>query len=532
MSEPTLLQIFLQPKQLELLNLVENSPATWIGDGGSRGGAKSYSIDAVMLLRRLTYPATRGCILRRTWDLVRENHVEKMKLHWPWLIPFWHASDHEFVLPNKSTITFRFAETEKDVDGMIGKEYMDFFVDQGEAFSEREHSTMKSCTRWTGVPDSRCKYVIAFNPGDIGHAFLKRIFYDHAYRGVCKDCDQGGYFKAGAVCERCKSSHIKLDELAVDYTFLQVFGWDNVEWSRDALKADNLTAFDYYHRFTNDQRFDYYVTRSAYGRDMNAKPPAIRIGWLLGRMDKFGGQYFDVFSESRHVHHCAPEPWSNCWLGIDWGFGHDSACEWLAQTGQKRTVVYREFCAAGRSPRALAQEISDRTPPSERQMLKRIYLSHDAFARRDERETIAAQMGIIFRQNQLPWPLMASRDQSNRRPSFGGTLIYDMLAADELVIDPSCEKLISTLPMISRDKDNLEKTVGFEGDDSYKALVYGLLDRMQPSEKPREMEVREEAERIPDKMARWMFLTRNIYRGKAHPLEVGGQVPPAKAGGL
>ena len=58
----------LQPKQIELLRLVESSPATWISYGGSRGGAKSHGLRAAMLLRRLKHAGTRGLVFRKTFE--------------------------------------------------------------------------------------------------------------------------------------------------------------------------------------------------------------------------------------------------------------------------------------------------------------------------------------------------------------------------------------------------------------------------------------------------------------------------------
>jgi hypothetical protein len=76
------IRVPLQPKQKRLLRLVEESPATWIGYGGSRGGAKSHAARAIMLIRRLAYPGTRGCIFRRTYEKVREEQPTRLRILW------------------------------------------------------------------------------------------------------------------------------------------------------------------------------------------------------------------------------------------------------------------------------------------------------------------------------------------------------------------------------------------------------------------------------------------------------------------
>lgn len=455
------IEVPLQPKQKQLYEMVENSTATWIGFGGARGGSKSHAIRAIMLLRRLKYANTRGCIFRRTWDKLRENHIEPLFRQYPFMAEWYNSQNKEVTLPNKSVVAFRYAEQQKDmkqINSFIGKEYMDFFVDQAEMLTEKETLTLKTCTRWPGVPDDQCKFVASFNPGNVGHAFLKRIFYDKKYNEK---------------------------ERSQDYAFLQAFGWDNIEWSRTALKRDCISNRTYYHEWTEEQRFKYFIENSQTGRDLNALPQSMRIGWLLGSMDKFAGQYFDVFDPEVHVSPCHLEDWHSRWVGIDWGFGHNSAAHWFAQPEHRKTATYREFVANGRSPRALAQEICDRTPEDERKRIETIYLSHDAFAQRTEQKTISDQMGEVFKANHLPFPTMASKDVVG-----GATLIYDMLKNDEIAIDPCCVNLIETLPMITRDEDDLEKTVKFDGDDAYDSFRYGLKDRMRERQAPIEVRAR------------------------------------------
>lgn len=468
----------LQPKQVELLNLVEHSPATWIGYGGSRGGAKSHAARSIMLQRRLTNPNTKGCLLRRTYDLVRENHIDKLLAEFPWCRDYYRVVDKELHLPNGSVIAFRYAENRKDVDAMIGKEYMDFFVDQAEAFEERDLVTMKSCTRWPNTSYSACKFLLTFNPGNIGHAFLKRIFFDRRYQA---------------------------HERQEDFAFLQAYGWDNWEWSRDWLQASNLTAEDYY-AWDSDTRFNCYINNSQFGREQNALPPAMRVGWLLGKMDQFAGQYYDVFSSERHIKPCQPQPWHTRWLGIDWGFAHNSVALWCSQTAHNLTAYYREFVGQGRSPKALAQEIVDRTPVEERKLIKQIFLSHDAFAKRDERDTIAQQMGQVFHANDMPAPVQASKDVVGR-----ATLLYTMMQEPDgqgVVIDPSCQKLIETIPMVCRDEDEPERPLKFEGDDAIDAAWYGLTFRLTQQPRPHEMEIQEHADSIADPVARWFYLKK------------------------
>lgn len=475
----------LQPKQRQLLALVSDPAGpTWIGYGGSRGGAKSYALRAVLLLRALSAPNRRLMLLRRTWPQLRENHVEPMRAEFPALFAAgWHEQNRELTLPNGSVIAFRYAENAADVNAMIGKEYWIAAVDQAEMFTERELVVIKSCCRST---EDTARIVLTFNPGNVGLRFLKRVFADRAYRP---------------------------GEDAADYGFIQAYGWDNVEWARAALARRRLSIADYL-AWDEQKRFEFFITATQYGKELNALPQALRIGWLLGEMGKFSGQFYDNFDPERHIVECQPAHWQDRWLGIDWGFAHNSCALWLSRSETGAVQVYREFAASGRSPKALAQEIVDRTPPPERKHIVSAWLSHDAFARVDERDTIADQMGQVFGASGLPAPWPATRDLVG-----SAALVYELLRAQEMVIDPACQSLIAAIPMVSRDPLNPERPVKFLGDDAFDALRYGLKDRLGSAGPPRDVVLAREAAAITDPVARWFHLLRARHERPAGGLE-------------
>src|SRR5437899_7075465 len=441
-----------QPKQHQLLKLVEQGGATWIGYGGARGGGKSAGLRIVMLARRFALPQTRGLIFRRTYKDLWENHIDPLFRQFPHLRQFYNGAHRELRLPNdggESVVVFGYAEHAGDIYSFLGKEYMDICIDEATQMTEQELVFLKTCNRWPGTSPDECKMILGMNPGGPGHAFVKRIFHDQAYH------------------ER---------ENPGDYAFVQAYGWDNIEWCRAALSNDGLSDKDYY-SWEDGQRFQYFITRSDYGRTLDRLPASLRIGHLLGRWDVFAGQYFDIFDPSVHV--ARPEqlelkPWNARWLGIDWGFAHDAAVHWCAQDGA-RTVIYREFVAAGRGPRALAEEIADR---SSGEKIDAIYLSPDAYAKRTSEDTIAQQMEDVFRNRKLPQPSPADDDRVG-----GWMLMYELLRERQLVVCDQCPRLIQTLPMMSRDDKKLEDCVKFEGDDAADSARYALKSRL-PSRRP------------------------------------------------
>lgn len=508
-ADPNTQYIRLQPKQAELHGLVEHGQATWLGYGGSRGGAKSGGGRRVVLSAAIRQPNTTFCILRRTYKAVKENHIDKILAEYPILRDGYRVGDSEILLPNKSKIAFRYAENTGDVEAMIGSEYAIFMVDQAEQFNEHELVTMKSCARWPGLPPERCKFILTFNPGNVGHAFLQRIFYDRKFWTM-----DGRLITEK---ESDKQGSIEWKEIPSQYAFIQAYGWDNVEWGRSVLESQGLTENDFY-SWDADKRFDFYIHQTQFGREQNALPQALRIGWLLGHMDQFAGQYYDIFSRERHVSPCQPESWHTRTIGIDWGFDHDSVAEWTSQIKPDMLAVYREFSGSGRSCKALAQEIVDRTPPEERPLVQHIYLSHDAFSERDERDSNASQMSDVFKRNGMLGCSRATTDVPGR-----ASLLYDLLRENQIIIDPRCPKLIETIPIACIDtKRPLDKResraqlrpMKFAGDDALDAFWYSTTGRLASEPKPHELVVREAAAEISDEFTRWWYLKKNLPQRK------------------
>ncbi len=263
--------IHLQPKQAELDELVDTPGIVNIGFGGPRGGGKSRGIRDVMLKRRFKYPGTTGWIVRRTFGEVYDNHIKKYFSERPYMRNWYNSQTKSFQLPNGSEIIGRYAEHEGDLEREYGKEAMDIFVDQAEQFTEDETNFMRTCRRTPGVPDGLCKMVSTINPGGKGHGYMKRVFIDRLYVD---------------------------NETPESFGFISASGWDNVEWVMEALAQDGFSVRDFY-TWDEEQRFEYFVTRSQYGRDLNALPEKDRIQQLLGKWDYFEGQ---VFPELSRVH--------------------------------------------------------------------------------------------------------------------------------------------------------------------------------------------------------------------------------------
>jgi len=349
--------------------------------------------------------------------------------------------------------------------------------DEATRCSEMMLVKLNETRRWTGklggkpIPDSLCKTVWPMNPGGIGHSYIRRLMYKREFRAL---------------------------EEATNYAFLQAFAWDNIEWCWDALervaglvgdcqggpdgKGCKTCAACIFYSWSSEKRFEFFVSHTKRGKELNALPARLRSGWLLGKWDEFAGQFFDIYDDTEGgpiVKRCTPDrQWHPRWLGIDWGFQHDMACHWNARVG-KKTKIYRELVANHRSARSQAQEIVDRTPQEERKLIDAIYLSPDAFQSRSEQDSFAALMGEIFTRYNMPYPTPADDDRKH-----GAQCMYDLMKDGELEIDPSCRKLREVIPMVCTEEDDPEEIEKFEGDDAFDSARYGLKSRQRAGVMP------------------------------------------------
>lgn len=269
------LTIDLQPKQGQLYDLMEHSDCINIGYGGSRGGGKSHGARAIMLLRRIEHKRTPGLIFRRTYPELLANHIEPIFKEYPALRPYYNVGDKILRLPEKmggGSISFGYAENPGDLGHFQGHQYMDILIDEATKLRQDEIDFLRTIRRCPGVPDLSCKMVLTCNPGGVGHNYIKRVMIDRLFQE---------------------------NEIPESFAFIPAFGWDNVEWARAALADDKLNARAYY-SWTDDQRFRYFITRTQYGRDLNALPETLRIQHLLGRWDYFEGQVFPEFNAKDH----------------------------------------------------------------------------------------------------------------------------------------------------------------------------------------------------------------------------------------
>ena len=149
-----------------------------LGFGGAAGGAKSYGLilDALYQLGKSGYDAI---IFRRTYKQLMEagGLIDYSLQVYPVLGGIFNKSTYTWKFPqyHDNTIRFSYIEREADIEQHAGSAYAYIGFDQLDGFTERQYLYLFSRNRATN-PDIDLYIRSTFNPGGIGHHFLKKRF--------------------------------------------------------------------------------------------------------------------------------------------------------------------------------------------------------------------------------------------------------------------------------------------------------------------------------------------------------------------
>ena len=474
-----MLDIALQPKQQQILNMMRSGRAVVIGAGGGRGAAKSGGADRIELILMGLDPGHVDCIVMRNYDQVRKYHIEPMMRQWPELEKYFNKSESRLVLPaadgKVSQLDFSYAESLADVERRFrSANYRRIIVDQAEQFTEPELREMRNANRSPGHGKSRM--LLLHNMGGVGIQTLRKWFYTKEYNET---------------------------EDPNDYDFIKVNPWDNVEWVREALREDGLTPKDYY-SWTDAERKEYAATRGQYTRGLASQDPTLAARDWDGDWNVLEGAYFGQSYDRAATSITAAQvrllikPWDMRWMSQDWGKSHFCSTHWHAVTKMapseiqqvlgwesdqplKVVITYRRSIVSEMTAVEVAQRIREVTPVEERAKIRRFFLSPDAFGDRDSGHTIAERQGKELRAFELPPPEVADNERIG-----GWQLMSDLLANTKAaaqgkpfndtvwLISNECPELAEAISLAMRDPKNLDDVL--KTDKGQARLEQDVLD--------------------------------------------------------
>ena len=423
-----------QPKQREFMLATKK----YVAYGGGRGGGKSWAVREKAKRLAIKWPGIKILIVRKTYNDLRENHINPLMQELPNKYIPYREIDKSFVFPNGSRIKCSYFANDNDALQYQGQEFDVIFLEEATQFTMKVFDTLKACLR--GANPFPKRMYLTCNPDGIGFMWVKRLF-------VTRDFLE--------------------NENPDDYMFIQ------------ALVDDNMALVN--------QNPDYLA-------QLESLPEDMRMRWRWGSWDYALGQYFDEFRREKHV--IKPFDISKEWRryrAIDYGLD-GLACLWIAIDSARRCYVYREYFKTNQKIVDVARGIIERTPEDEE-----IYLTlapPDMWGRSQESGRTRADM---FYEDGLTIT-KSSNDREAGWLSIKELLADGPDNKPKLLIFDTCTKLISDLPSLIRDEKRPTDcaTEPHEITHVPDALRYFSIYWTSPSEPERPKKVKYRADILED----------------------------------
>lgn len=403
---------------------------TEVGMGGARGGCKSHSLLAQIILDDcMRQPGLKCLLLRRVGKAIRES-FEDLRLRVLKNTPHkYNKSSGVVSLENGSKVVLGHFQTERDVDLYLGMEYGTIGVEEATTLSSSKYKMIGTCNR-TSIEGWRPRVYSNANPGGIGHA----------------------WYKAKFVIPWQKGEQIGTRFIPTTY-------------------RDNA--------FLNPE----YVDR------LNALVGWQKRAWRDGDWEIAAGQFFTNFNPKVHIIKAKPieDYWPEVWLAGDYGWTHPTAILLLVKDLQGNVYVVDEYSAAKRLPVAhdamIRQMLAHWGVGQAR--LKQFALGRDAWAKNEKGRCAADSY------EELGWDLDQADMARLSGAVEILRLLGDVEAEIEpsLFIYENCTGVIETLPRMEHDPNRPEDVLkvnvdaeGIGGDDFYDCLRYGVMAVSEPTE--------------------------------------------------
>lgn len=401
--------------------------------GGAAGGGKTAAIVAEAVTYCMKWPKARVYIFRKTIPELKQSVIPEIYKQCADYINEakgmrYNSQDRTFVFNNGSIIQLAYLENPADMYRYQSAEMHLLIIDELTHFTEDEYQYLKTRVRSTG--EHPLKVMSATNPGNVGHAWVKKYFIDIAPPEEIYT-DRNGNTR---IFIPAKVSDHPSPEFVKTYT--------------KVLEANN--------------------------------DPNLRRALLEGDWDVFAGQAFEEWrrdDEDGNPYHVVvpfeiPKHWIK-WFAYDWGYNSFAAGVWLTKDpSTERIYVYREFYEHAMTASAQAETIIMLDDEGIRMRLADPSLWKQ-IGNAETGQTVAA----IFEKNGIYFT------PANNDRKAGKNAVHEALApkADGLPglqVFSSCVNFIRTVPTIPIDINRIEDvmTKGVE-DHLYDAVRYGLMNQ-------------------------------------------------------
>ena len=412
--------------------------------GGAAGGGKSYAMLADPL-RYITHPQFSGLLLRHTTEELRELVWKSQELY-PKIIPGikWSERKFQWEVPNGGRLWMSYLDRDEDVLRYQGLSFSWIGFDELTQWSTPfAWNYMRSRLR-TAASDLPVYMRSSTNPGNRGHAWVKKMFIDPSPPNQsfwATDIDTGDVMTY-------PEGHSRSGQPLFKRRFIP------------AKLSDNP-----------------YLTKSGdYETMLLSLPEHQRRQLLEGDWDVAEGAAFPEFKRSIHVvePYSIPSDWTR-FRACDYGYGSFTAVLWFAVAPDESLVVYRELYVT----KVLAEDLAEQVLALEAgERIRYGVLDSSCWHKRGDTGPSIAERMIVRGCRWRP------SDRSAGSRIAGKNEIHRRLQIDQYTRHPrmiffqNCTQTIADLPTIPLDKSNSEDIdTKVKNDHTYDALRYGVMSR-------------------------------------------------------
>lgn len=274
--------------------------------GGNRGGGKTEGVLAA-LTRYSDHPNYTALVIRKTAEDLKGWAKRAEKFFAP-LGGKVTGQPPKVTFPSTAKIFTGHLSNPDSYTKYVGQEYWICNIEElTEIPSERTYEQLLGSVR-SPEPDVIPQMICTANPGQVGHAWVKKRFVD-----ACKS----GYGPDG-------------EPVYETYT-------DENGSSRIFVP---MPLFFNKHIYENDKEYVKFL--------QSISDPNLKRAWLYGDWDVFMGQFFAAWNPELHVvpHQKIPESWKR-YRGIDYANRNPASCIWGAVNPEGQVFIYREFLESG-----------------------------------------------------------------------------------------------------------------------------------------------------------------------------------------
>jgi len=420
-------------------------PADEVFYGGAAGGGKSYALLYDALLFCLKYPNVDAVLFRRSFPELEMYHINIARREWPQSVGRYNATNHIWHFKNGSRLLFRALKNPGDQYEYQSAEFAWIGFDELTHFLEDQYTYLISRNRSAQLPPNVPRQVkSASNPGNIGHAWVKRRFVTPAppntmFSRVLPD---------GTKSTRC---------------FLPAKIYDN-----PALMESDPT----------------YLNKLKGMRESERKK------LLDGDWDIAEGAAFAEWNTDIHVVHpfAVPPSW-RVEMCMDWGYARPFWIGWLTWNYDDRPFLIREWYGcrleeygdedgANKGIKLAAYDVAYQAVRKEADTwhVRRRIAPSDIWEERGHPTTIAQDL----RRGGFNGLVKANRNREAGKLRFHELLKLDDHGEPYLRVFETCRGFIRTFPELILDEKNPEDVDSDGEDHPYDGLRYGLMAHALP----------------------------------------------------